>query len=197
MRVLIADDDAVSRLILRRILTAAGHEAVPFADGVRAWEAFRLEQFPVVISDWVMPGVDGLELTRMIRAEARPQYTYVILLTALAGKGSYLEGMNAGADDFITKPFDEEQLLARLRVAERILGLQGEVKRLEGLLPTCSYCKKIRDAAGAWVPIERYIAARTDASFSHGICPECRETKVRPELERAKRMRGQAGEPTA
>jgi len=60
MRVLIADDDAVSRLLLRRILTAAGHEAVPFADGVRAWEAFRLEQFPVVISDWVMPGVDGL-----------------------------------------------------------------------------------------------------------------------------------------
>ncbi|MBI4641265.1 MAG: response regulator, partial [Candidatus Tectomicrobia bacterium] len=91
------------------------------------------------------------------------------------------------ADDFITKPFDEDQLAARLRVAERILGLQEEVKQLEGLLPICSYCKKIRDESDTWVQIEHYIATRTDAFFSHGICPECLETRVKPELEQFKK----------
>ena len=195
MRVLVADDDAVSRLIVRKTLTEAGHEVVPVVDGRDAWEALQNEAFPVVISDWMMPNLDGLELTRRIRAARQPAYTYVILLTSLAGKDRYLEGMEAGADDFLTKPFDADQLVARLRVAERVLGLHEQVKRLEGFLPTCMYCKKIRDAAGAWVPIEHYIAERTDASFTHGICAACRETYVQPQLDRAKaeqRRRGPA-----
>ena len=99
----------------------------------------------MLISDWMMPEMDRLRLLQMIRAEKREKYTYILLLTVLEGKGSYLEGMKAGTDDFITKPFDEEQLAARLSVAERILSLQTEVKQLQQLLPICCYCKKIRD----------------------------------------------------
>jgi sigma-B regulation protein RsbU (phosphoserine phosphatase) len=127
--------------------------------------------------------VDGLDLCRLVRAENRARYTYIILLTMLEGKGCYLEGMKAGADDFITKPFDEEQLAARLRVAERIVSLQTEVKQFQGLLPICSYCKKIRDGANHWVQMEEYLARRTEAEFSHGICAECYSSCVQPQLD--------------
>ena len=104
----------------------------------------------------------------------------------MQGKCAYLEGMSAGVDDFVTKPFDPDELAARLRVAERILGLQTQVKQLEGLLPICTYCKRIRDEGNAWSVIEEYLARRTDASFTHGVCPQCFATVVQPELERMK-----------
>ena len=130
-----------------------------------------------------MPDLDGLELCRRIRAEDRTKYTYIILLTALGSKENYLEGRNAGADDFISKPFEKDQLATRLRVAERILLLQAEVRQLEGLLPICMYCKKIRDNNDNWSQIDQYINQQTDISFSHGICPACYETQVKPEME--------------
>jgi PleD family two-component response regulator len=97
------------------------------------------------------------------------------LLTILGGKTNYLEAMNAGADDFITKPFDSEQLAARLHVAERILGLRKHVTQLEGLLPICACCKKIRDEQSHWQQIETYVEQHSQARFSHSICPECAE----------------------
>ena len=182
MKILIADDEAVSRLRLRETLTRLGHDVIEATDGQQAWGCFQREEIPLLVVDLMMPLVDGLELCRMIRAEKRDKYTYIIMLTALGGKGSYLEGMNAGADDFITKPFDQDQLDARLHVAERTLSLQAEVKRLEGLLPICSYCKRIRDDENVWTGLESYITKRTDAAFSHGICPDCYETHARPAL---------------
>jgi phosphoserine phosphatase RsbU/P len=140
-----------------------------------------------LISDWMMPDINGLELSQRIRSAGRTRYTYIILLTVLGGKESYLEGMDAGADDFMTKPFDKDQLGSRLRVAERVLALQEEVRQLEGLLPICMYCKKIRDEKEQWSQIEQYIDARTDASFSHSICPDCYDTEVIPELEQMRR----------
>lgn len=124
MRVLIADDDPVSRHLLRSHVAAWGHEVTVAEDGARAWALFAAGDFPVVISDWLMPEVDGLELLRRVRAAPRPGYVYFILLTALAQKEDLVHGMEAGADDFVTKPFDRDELRVRLRAGERIIRLE-------------------------------------------------------------------------
>ena len=98
-----------------------------------------------------------------------------------------LATMAAGADDFISKPYDPDELKSRLIVAERIIGVQDRVKRLEGILPTCMYCKKIRDEQNEWVGIEAYITKRSEASFSHGVCPSCYESVLKQELSSLKR----------
>jgi diguanylate cyclase (GGDEF)-like protein len=127
MKILIAEDDMTSRLVLGATLKKLGHEVTATSDGQEAWDAMNREHFPLLISDWMMPDMDGLELCRRVRAMRHTRYTYIVLLTALAGKSSYLDGMDAGADDFITKPFDEDQLVARLRVAQRILALHEKL----------------------------------------------------------------------
>ncbi len=187
MQILIADDEVVSRARLKRALAGLGHDVIEATNGRDAWKFFEERDVSLLIADWMMPNIDGLELCRMIRAEHRAKYTYIIMLTALGGKGSYLEGMKAGADDFITKPFDPDSLLARVHVAQRILALQAEVSRLEGLLPICTYCKRIRDEHQVWTQIESFISTRTAADFYHGICPECFATQVMPQVEAMKR----------
>lgn len=173
MNVLIAEDEPVSRQVLQSILVGAGHHVTAVADGGAALDAWRLTEVRVVISDWMMPELDGLELCRRMREERRDRYTYYLLLTGRGGKASYLAAMDAGVDDFITKPVDGDELKARLRVAERILGLRQRMDDLEGLLPICSYCKRIRTEQGEWSGVERYIEQRSDAEFSHSICPDC------------------------
>src|SRR5437762_837534 len=123
MKVLIADDDPVTRLILSSTLGKLGHEIEQTQNGREAWEAWQRDHYSLVISDWVMPDIDGLELCRRIRRNERSDFTYVILLTARAGKSNYLEAMDSGVDDFINKPFDKDQLAAHVRVATRILQL--------------------------------------------------------------------------
>ena len=184
LKILIADDDATARSFFRAALRKLDHDCVVTSNGREAWEAFRVNQPSLVLADWVMPELSGLELCRMIRAENRPRYTYVILVTALSGKGSYLEGMEAGADDFVTKPFDLDEMAARLRVAQRIISLQTEIKQLHGLLPVCSYCRRIRDEQDAWSTLEDYLAQRTEVTLSHSICPSCYHTKIAPEISR-------------
>lgn len=128
MKILIAEDDTTSRLVLAATLKKSGHEVSAAKNGREAWEMLQEDGFSMVISDWMMPDVDGLELCRLIRAQHQMTYTYVILLTALGGKTNYLDAMDAGADDFITKPFDADQLEARLRVAGRILDLHETLR---------------------------------------------------------------------
>jgi DNA-binding response OmpR family regulator len=183
MNVLIAEDDAVVRMTLSAVLKGVGYEVTTAEHGGEAWADLQLSHYPIIISDWEMPEVNGPELCRRVRTRADGRYIYFILVTATGGKKRYLEGMEAGADDFITKPVDMEELRARLKVAERILGLRRHVQQLEGLLPICAYCKRIRDAAERWESIERYVEERSEAQFSHGYCPECYEKHVRPQLE--------------
>lgn len=173
MKVLVVEDDPVSSLVLSSKLKKLGYDVVTTENGRDAWFAYQRENPRIVITDWMMPVLDGLELCKMIRAENREQYTYIIMLTALGGKGSYIEGMNAGADDYVTKPFDMEGLKARLRVAERVLSLQSTVTQLEGLLPICSYCKRIRDDTNVWHQVETYVEHHTETAFEHALCPDC------------------------
>jgi sigma-B regulation protein RsbU (phosphoserine phosphatase) len=184
LKVLVADDDAASRAVLRAALRKLGHVCIEAANGREAWEAYRRDAPALILADWMMPDVDGLELCRLIRADQRARYPYIILVTALEGKGSYLRGMDAGADDFVSKPFDAEEMAARLMVGERIIGLQHEISQLHGLLPICSYCRRIRDAADAWSDLETYVAHQSAATFSHSICPSCYDTRIETEIAR-------------
>jgi sigma-B regulation protein RsbU (phosphoserine phosphatase) len=124
MRVLIAEDDPVSRHLLQRTLEGWGYQVTAARDGAEAWRLFEGTDFPLVISDWVMPEVDGVELVRRIRACGRSGYVFTILLTAKSHKEEVVEGMVAGADDFVTKPFDRDELRARIRAGERVIRLE-------------------------------------------------------------------------
>ncbi len=193
MNILIADDEPVSRQVLDAVLAAQGHRVTSAVDGAEAWGLWQLSQPRVVVSDWLMPGLDGLELCRRVRGAAADRYTYFILLTARSGKENFRAAMDAGIDDFLTKPVDAEELAARLRVADRILGLREELSQLTGLLPICSYCKRIRTDAGEYRSLEGYIEQRSKAEFSHGICPECYARHVQPQIDQA--GRGPSGAP--
>src|SRR6476646_6811631 len=134
MRVLIADDDPVSRHLLARTLAGWGYEVVVARDGAEAWRYFEERDYPLVILDWVMPGMDGPEVVRRIRGCERPGYVYVLLLTAKTNKGEVVEGLNAGADDFVIKPFDRDELRVRLRTGERFLKLEQALLEQNRLL---------------------------------------------------------------
>ena len=131
MKVLIAEDDRDSRELLSWILEKLGYQVIATSNGREAWDAYRKGRFRIVISDVLMPEVDGLELCRKIRLHKQSKYTYIIIITALIGKKDYLEGMEAGADDFVSKPFDPDELKARLRVADRIISFQEQAVAAE------------------------------------------------------------------
>lgn len=134
MNVLVADDDGITRLLLSTSLRKLGHDVREADTGGAAWEAWIEDRQPLVISDWMMPGMDGLEFCRKIRGEQSSDLTYVILLTARSGKENYLEAMEAGVDDFLVKPFEKEQFAAQIRVATRILGLHARVRAVNEVL---------------------------------------------------------------
>ncbi len=138
---MIVEDHASSALFLRRTLERQGHEVTVAADGSEALDLASRERFPLIISDWVMPGLDGLELFRSIRKQEREPnrqesepYTYLILLTSKQTHDDRLEGLRAGADDFLVKPPDAEELVVRMEIARRILGVQEELERRNLLL---------------------------------------------------------------
>jgi DNA-binding response OmpR family regulator len=198
MRILIAEDDLVSRRMLEATLIRWGYEVLVTSDGEAAWRALRDQDAPrMAILDWMMPGLDGIDVCRKVRSLPASAPPYVILLTAKGSKTDIVSGLQAGADDYIVKPFDREELQARVQAGVRILSLQASlaarvreleealarVKTLQGLLPICSYCKRVRNDGDYWQQVESYISDHSDARFSHGICPDCYQTVVRPQLE--------------
>ena len=128
MRILIVDDENETRILLTRILEKLGYEVTSAANGAEAWEILQDEQISFLISDWMMPKMDGLELCRRVRAANFQRYIYIILLTAKNNKNEIIEGMGAGADDFVAKPFNISELDVRIRAGERILKLESDLE---------------------------------------------------------------------
>ena len=158
MTILIAEDDAVLRRLLQSYLEKAGHRIVAAQDGAQAWQRFQAGEFPVVITDWMMPEMDGLELVRRIRSCERPGYVYILLLTSRSDQEDIMEGLAAGADDFVTKPFDQDELKVRLRIGERFVDLQRSLMERGPALPPCPASTDAID--GFYQPL---------ADLSHGL----------------------------
>lgn len=196
--VLIAEDDPIPRKVLRHTLESVGYGIVEAANGSEAFQLLSTQHAPsLAIVDWMMPGLNGPELCQALRQNPSSQGTYVILLTSKGKREDIVTGLEAGADDYVIKPFDFEELRARVRVGFRILSLQEglaarvhdleqaltQIKHLQGLLPICCYCKKIRDDRNYWRQVEEYLSAHSDIKFSHGICPKCYADELAPQLE--------------
>ncbi|HEY3757638.1 MAG TPA: response regulator [Opitutaceae bacterium] len=182
MKILLADDEPISRDVAVAAIKSLGHEPIVVPDGQRAWEALESAEIRLVVSDWRMPQVDGLELCRKVRQRGG-RYVYFILLTAAAPDDANMdETYAAGVDDFLTKPIRRKELKTRVHVAERILEFAHRVEQLETILPICSYCKKVRTDETHWAPVETYIQTRLGTEPSHGLCPECFESQMVPML---------------
>lgn len=190
MKVLIAEDEVVCRSMLADLLTEWGHEVMAVADGMAALHVLQSAAAPgLAILDWQMPGLDGVEVCRRARQAAGASAPYLILLTARQDKASIVTGLRAGADDYLNKPFDPDELHARLDVGIRMRKLQRclelrvqelerslvHVKRLQGILPICMQCKKVRNDRHYWQQVEVYLAEHEGVLLSHGYCPECAE----------------------
>ena len=193
MKILAVEDDPVARAILRQALIRLGHEVVDACDGVEALKVLEKEPVRVIVSDWMMPEMDGLGLCRAVRGRVHADYVYFILLTGReADVDNQREAIEAGVDDFLTKPLDLQEIWMRLRVAERILRFATEVRQLEAFLPICGYCKKVRDDQNYWQQIESYINERTGTDFSHSVCPDCYQRVVMPELDKLRSAAGKS-----
>jgi len=195
--VLVADDDRASRAVVIASLRRAGYEVVQAADGDEAWAHLSGPDAPdIAVLDWMMPKSDGTDVLRRLRVAETSTPTWVVLLTSRDSLDDVLTGLEAGADDYVTKPAHEGELLARVCVGARVVRLQqaladqvshlqevlADVRQLHGLLPICSYCKRIRDDKNYWQQVESYIGAHADVQFSHGYCPECYRRHVEPQL---------------
>jgi DNA-binding response OmpR family regulator len=189
--ILVAEDDSVTRRLLESTLGRLGWDVIPTADGTAAWHALqtlRGKDAPeLVLLDWMMPGMDGIEICRKLRTTPGFELIYIILLTSRGEKEDLAMGLMAGANDYITKPFHPAELESRVRVGLRMVKLQtslavriheleealSEVSRLQGLLPICSYCKKVRNEENYWQQVESYLASHSDIQLTHGVCPDC------------------------
>ena len=209
MRALIADDDRIAAEVLARTLARWEFEVTVARDGAEAWDVLRGPDAPsLAILDWMMPQLDGPEVCRLVRTETPNAQAYLILLTSRDTRGDLVAGLEAGADDYLVKPFDPAELQARVRVGIRVLGLQerlaarieelqaalSQVKQLSGLLPICSYCKCIRNDENYWQQVDGYLVEHSDARFTHGICPPCFDSlsKELDEYSKSKAVRRQS-----
>lgn len=200
MKILIAEDELLSRTLLDRTLQNWGHDVVVTCDGQAAWDALQQPDAPkLAILDWMMPGLDGVEVCQRVRTLQRREPAYLILLTAKHQAEDVVAGLNSGANDFVTKPYHRQELQSRVQVGERMVALQhdlservseleqalAKVNQLQGLLPICSYCKKVRNDQNYWHNVETYIESCSHVQFSHGICPDCLHNVVGPQMAAA------------
>jgi DNA-binding response OmpR family regulator len=197
MRILIADDDSASRIVLATFLERLGYEVVAAEDGLAAWRLLQLANAPrLAILDLMMPGIDGLELVRRVREVPSMLPPYLIMLSTRSEKVDIVAGLDAGANDYVAKPFDHGELRARVEVGRRMVEMRSElaakieqlrqavdqIKTLKGIVPICASCKNIRDDRGFWNRVENYVRDHTEAEFSHAVCPDCMK-KLYPQFK--------------
>ena len=176
-------------LVLQRHLETWSYEVSGCVDGTEALAALTAPGAPALaILDWKMPGIDGTDVCRrLLERGPSSAVRHLILLTARIDRAAVVEGLQSGAADYLTKPFNGDELRARVAIGKRVIELQTalaeriskleaaatQIKQLNGLLPICCYCKKIRDDNDYWNRVESYLEDRIDVQFSHGICPDC------------------------
>ena len=183
MKLLLADDDRTTRIILRRNIEQWNYEVFEAEDGTTALEMLEgTEGLRLAVLDWEMPGFDGVEICRRLAARSDSSMVYTLLLTRRSEKRDMIFALDAGAHDFLSKPVDIGELRSRIAVGRRLIEAQdqlreatSQIQTLHGLLPICASCKNIRDDQGYWTGIENYIRERSEAEFSHSICPDCRK----------------------
>ena len=208
MRIMIAEDNPETQVLLKSNLEKWGYDVMVAGDGEGAWSGLQAQNAPpLVLLDWMMPGLDGLEVCRRVRGKLSDKAFYIILLTAKSNQEDIIAGLQSGADDFLSKPFDMQELQARIKAGERIVNFQLDqasrveelheqlmrVKELEGFLSICAYCKKIHVQKESWEQVESYISKRLNTKFSHTICPPCYEKHVEPELKKLREEMGNEG----
>jgi PleD family two-component response regulator len=185
--ILIVDDIARNIQVLANVLDKAGYSVAAASDGRKALAMLASVLPDLVLLDVMMPGLDGFEVCRRIKASAETSRIPVILLTARTSAEDVLTGFQAGAVDYVTKPFNTKELLARVRthimlkkardtrnqLIAQLRDALTRVRTLSGLFPICPHCKKVRTDQGYWQQVEEYVSTQCQAFFSHGICPEC------------------------
>ena len=175
MKIIVAEDDPVTRERLCNTLFILGHDVRAFENGKEAWAAFKINPADVIISDWIMPELDGIEFCASIRKAATTDYVYFILITALRTDNSdYDRAVQAGVDDFLVKPVGPGDIWRRLFVAERFIKYTAEIRQLKNLIPICMHCNQVRNDDAYWLDIERYTQAHEGIDLQYGICPACK-----------------------
>ena len=174
MKLLIAEDEPVMRMILFKHAREFGYEVTEAEDGEQALAHLRAADGPrLALLDWMMPGCGGVDICRTIRKEKIMPQPYIIIVTSRTDSDDIVLALDSGADDYVVKPYVPAELRARLGVGRRLIEAASHITQLQGLLPICASCKKIRDGHDYWHSVENYFSDRADVMFSHSICPEC------------------------
>lgn len=172
--IILAVDDTSEHLeLLAKVLEGNGYEPCLAADGPQALEQAVSAKPDLILLDVLLPGMDGMEVCRRLKADPATLEVPVIFLTCKSDSSDIMAGFEVGAVDYVAKPFRIPELLARVRVHVELRRATQEIRTLRGILPTCAYCKRIRDEQGAWHTLESFVTGRTEARFSHGICQDC------------------------
>jgi CheY-like chemotaxis protein len=182
-KVLIVESDPLSRLYMEASLATLGMDSEIAESGEEAVAVLKKKQIRLVVSDWMMPDMAGLDLCRQVRAQ-KGEYVYFILYVPVdATKENEDAAIESGVDDFLQMPVNLRDLRVRLHVARRILDCTEHIQKLESLIPICSYCKSVRDDEDYWQQIEKYVGERTGSAFSHSVCPACYQQHIVPQFE--------------
>jgi sigma-B regulation protein RsbU (phosphoserine phosphatase) len=182
MKVLAIEDQPVAAMQLMALLRSLGHEAELVKNAADAWARLTNGAYRVVVSDWRMPGIDGLGLCRMIRERGGDYVYFILISSSQITPANRKLALEAGVDDFLSKPLNGEELSMRLHVAGRIISLTSQVQQLKSFLPICGYCKKIRDDNKYWHEVETYFSDNQGTTFSQSTCPDCAKAPLIPAL---------------